>query len=98
MAADAKVWIVTGASRGIGAAIAAVAAESGHHVALIARGESGRVSLRGWVSQPQAGNAMSETVTRWLPPFSRSPTDTAVLMSWSTMPGCTGAESSPACG
>jgi len=40
MAADAKVWIVTGASRGIGAAIAAVAAESGHHVALIARGES----------------------------------------------------------
>ena len=40
MAANARVWIVTGASRGIGATIAAVAAKSGHHVALIARGES----------------------------------------------------------
>ena len=48
MAADAKVWIVTGASRGIGAAIAAVAAESGHHVALIARGESVASVAGGW--------------------------------------------------
>ena len=35
-----KVWVVTGASRGIGAAIARVASESGDRVALIARGES----------------------------------------------------------
>ena len=40
MVADAKVWVVTGASRGIGAAISAVAAKAGHRVALIARGES----------------------------------------------------------
>ena len=40
MAADAKVWVVTGASRGIGAAIATVAAEAGHRVAMVARGES----------------------------------------------------------
>jgi 3-oxoacyl-[acyl-carrier protein] reductase len=39
MAADAKVWVVTGASRGIGAAIATVAAEAGHRVAMVARGE-----------------------------------------------------------
>ena len=37
-----KVWVVTGASRGIGASIARVASESGHRVALIARGESVR--------------------------------------------------------
>ena len=35
-----KVWVVTGASRGIGASIARVASESGDRVALIARGES----------------------------------------------------------
>ena len=35
-----KVWVVTGASRGIGAAIARMASESGDRVALIARGES----------------------------------------------------------
>ena len=35
-----KVWVVTGASRGIGAAIARVASESGDRVALMARGES----------------------------------------------------------
>jgi 3-oxoacyl-[acyl-carrier protein] reductase len=35
-----KVWVVTGASRGIGASIARVASESGARVALIARGES----------------------------------------------------------
>ena len=35
-----KVWVVTGASRGIGAAIARVAVAAGHHVALIARGDS----------------------------------------------------------
>jgi 3-oxoacyl-[acyl-carrier protein] reductase len=35
-----KVWVVTGASRGIGASIARVASESGDSVALIARGES----------------------------------------------------------
>ena len=40
MAADAKVWVVTGASRGIGAAIANVTAEAGHRVAMVARGES----------------------------------------------------------
>ena len=40
MAADAKVWVVTGASRGIGAAIATEAAEAGHRVAMVARGES----------------------------------------------------------
>ena len=40
MAADAKVWVVTGASRGIGAAIATVAAEAGHRVAMVARGDS----------------------------------------------------------
>ena len=40
MAVDAKVWVVTGASRGIGAAIATVAAEAGHRVAMVARGES----------------------------------------------------------
>jgi len=40
MAADAKVWVVTGASRGIGAAIATVAAEAGHRVAMVARSES----------------------------------------------------------
>jgi 3-oxoacyl-[acyl-carrier protein] reductase len=39
MAADAKVWVVTGASRGIGAAIATMAAEAGHRVAMVARGE-----------------------------------------------------------
>ena len=35
-----KVWVVTGASRGIGASIARVASENGDRVALIARGES----------------------------------------------------------
>ena len=35
-----KVWVVTGASRGIGAAIARVAVDAGHRVALIARGDS----------------------------------------------------------
>ena len=40
MAADAKVWVVTGASRGIGAATATAAAEAGHRVAMVARGES----------------------------------------------------------
>ena len=35
-----KVWVVTGASRGIGAAIARVAVTAGHRVALIARGDS----------------------------------------------------------
>ena len=40
MAADAKVWVVTGASRGIGAAIATMAAKAGHSVAMAARGES----------------------------------------------------------
>ena len=35
-----KIWVVTGASRGIGAAIARVAAAAGHRVALIARSES----------------------------------------------------------
>ena len=35
-----KVWLVTGASRGIGAAIAHVAAAGGHQVALLARSES----------------------------------------------------------
>ena len=39
MAADAKLWVVTGASRGIGAAIATVAAEAGHRVAMVARSE-----------------------------------------------------------
>ena len=39
MAGDA-VWVVTGASRGIGAAIARMAVDAGHKVALIARGES----------------------------------------------------------
>ena len=39
MAADAKVWVVTGASRGIGAAIATMAAKVGHRVAMVARGE-----------------------------------------------------------
>ena len=68
MAADAKVWIVTGASRGIGAAIAAVAAESGHHVALIARGESVASvaeglgeSASGW--QCDVGNSESVAAT-----------------------------------
>ena len=40
MAIDAKVWVVTGASRGIGAAIATVAVEAGHRVAMVARGKS----------------------------------------------------------
>lgn len=35
---DSKVWVVTGASRGIGAAIAARAAHAGARVALLARG------------------------------------------------------------
>jgi 3-oxoacyl-[acyl-carrier protein] reductase len=35
-----KVWVVTGASRGIGAAIARVAVAAGHQVALIARGDN----------------------------------------------------------
>ncbi len=35
-----KVWVVTGASRGIGVAIARVAVDAGHCVALIARGDS----------------------------------------------------------
>ena len=39
MAGDG-VWVVTGASRGIGAAIARAAVDAGHNVALIARGES----------------------------------------------------------
>ena len=39
MAGDG-VWVVTGASRGIGAAIARLAVDAGHNVALIARGES----------------------------------------------------------
>ena len=39
MAGDG-VWVVTGASRGIGAAIARMAVDAGQHVALIARGES----------------------------------------------------------
>lgn len=39
MAAEAKVWVVTGASRGIGAAIATMAAKAGHRVAMVARGE-----------------------------------------------------------
>ena len=34
------VWVVTGASRGIGAAIARLAVEAGQKVALIARSES----------------------------------------------------------
>ena len=38
MAGDG-VWVVTGASRGIGAAIARLAVQAGHNVALIARGE-----------------------------------------------------------
>lgn len=37
---DERVWMVTGASRGIGAAIARRAAEAGCRVALVARGES----------------------------------------------------------
>jgi len=37
---DRPVWLVTGASRGIGAAIARRAHEAGHSVALLARGES----------------------------------------------------------
>ena len=39
MAGDG-VWVVTGASRGIGAAIARLAVDAGQNVALIARGES----------------------------------------------------------
>ena len=39
MAGDG-VWVVTGASRGIGAAIARLAVEAGQKVALISRGES----------------------------------------------------------
>ncbi|MBA4694193.1 MAG: SDR family oxidoreductase [Congregibacter sp.] len=35
-----RVWIVTGASRGIGAAVARLAVDAGHKVALLARGES----------------------------------------------------------
>ena len=38
--ADDGVWVVTGASRGIGGAIARLVAQAGHKVALIARGES----------------------------------------------------------
>ena len=34
------VWVLTGASRGIGAAIARIAVDAGQRVALIARGES----------------------------------------------------------
>jgi 3-oxoacyl-[acyl-carrier protein] reductase len=36
---DSQVWVVTGASRGIGEAIARRAATAGHRVALLARGE-----------------------------------------------------------
>ena len=35
-----RVWIVTGASRGIGAAVARLTVDAGHKVALLARGES----------------------------------------------------------
>ena len=35
-----QVWVVTGASRGIGASVARVAIEAGHQVALLARGEA----------------------------------------------------------
>ncbi|MEO1080673.1 MAG: SDR family oxidoreductase [Pseudomonadota bacterium] len=37
---EPQVWVVTGASRGIGAAIARRAASEGHNVALLARGET----------------------------------------------------------
>ncbi|MEM1189283.1 MAG: SDR family NAD(P)-dependent oxidoreductase [Pseudomonadota bacterium] len=37
---EPQVWVVTGASRGIGAAIARRAASEGHYVALLARGET----------------------------------------------------------
>ncbi len=37
---EPQVWVVTGASRGIGEAIARRASAEGHHVALLARGES----------------------------------------------------------
>ena len=35
-----QVWVVTGASRGIGAAIARTVLEAGHRVALLARGDA----------------------------------------------------------
>jgi 3-oxoacyl-[acyl-carrier protein] reductase len=40
MASARRVWIVTGASRGIGAAVAEMAARSGGAVALVARGDA----------------------------------------------------------
>ena len=67
-----KVWVVTGASRGIGAAIARVAVDVGHRVALIARADSVLSAAEGLgdaakgfqcnVADPESVTATIETI------------------------------------
>ena len=67
-----KVWVVTGASRGIGAAIARVAVDAGHRVALIARGDGVLTAAEGLgdaakgfqcnVADPESVTASIETI------------------------------------
>jgi len=66
-----KVWVVTGASRGIGASIARVAFESGDRVALIARGESVLTLAANSALMPWGCNVMWRTQSRCLPPWMR---------------------------
>ncbi|MDG2037110.1 MAG: SDR family oxidoreductase [Luminiphilus sp.] len=70
-----KVWVVTGASRGIGAAIARVAVDAGHRVALIARGDSVLSAAEGLgdaakgfqcnVADPESVTATIETIKHY---------------------------------
>jgi 3-oxoacyl-[acyl-carrier protein] reductase len=66
-----KVWVVTGASRGIGASIARVASESGDRVALIARGESVLTLADELGADAMGCSVMWRTQSRCLPRWMR---------------------------
>ena len=92
MAADAKVWVVTGASRGIGAAIATEAAEADHRVAMVARGESVLSSAEALGEMAGDFSVMSPIAKPSTPRSIRLSSITAASTCWSTTRACTVAE------